>query len=78
VEGLHSVDPPASQLIDPKNLKPGVPELTQEMVKRYKPSPLTRLIPPPVGGRIRVTGWSPRRPPHGRPRGRLTGPLALT
>jgi branched-chain amino acid transport system substrate-binding protein len=36
VEGFHSVDPPASQLIDPKNLAPGVGELTQEMVKRYK------------------------------------------
>ena len=36
VEGFHSVDPPASQLIDPKNLKPGVGEMTQEMVKRYK------------------------------------------
>jgi branched-chain amino acid transport system substrate-binding protein len=36
IEGFHTVDPPASQLIDPKNLKPGVAELTQEMVKRYK------------------------------------------
>ncbi len=36
VEGFHTVDPPASQLIDPKNLKPGLAELTQEMVKRYK------------------------------------------
>ena len=36
VEGFHTVDPPAAQLIDPKNLKPGVAELTQEMVKRYK------------------------------------------
>src|SRR5947209_9862888 len=36
VEGLHTVDPPASQLIDPKKLKPGVAELTQEMLKRYK------------------------------------------
>jgi branched-chain amino acid transport system substrate-binding protein len=36
VEGFHTVDPPASQLIDPKNLKPGVADLTQEMVKRYK------------------------------------------
>ncbi len=36
VEGFHTADPPASQLIDPKNLKPGVAELTQEMVKRYK------------------------------------------
>src|SRR5262247_1956909 len=36
VEGFHSVDPPASQLIDAKQLKAGVGELTQEMVKRYK------------------------------------------
>jgi branched-chain amino acid transport system substrate-binding protein len=36
VEGFHTVDPPASQLIDPKNLKPGLADLTQEMVKRYK------------------------------------------
>ncbi len=36
VEGFHTVDPPASQLIDAKSLKPGVAELTQEMVKRYK------------------------------------------
>ena len=36
VEGFHTVDPPASQLIDPKKLKAGVWELTQEMLKRYK------------------------------------------
>jgi branched-chain amino acid transport system substrate-binding protein len=36
VEGFHTVDPPASQLIDPKKVKPGVAELTQEMLKRYK------------------------------------------
>jgi branched-chain amino acid transport system substrate-binding protein len=36
VEGFHTVDPPASQLIDPKQLKPGLGELTQEMVRRYK------------------------------------------
>ena len=36
VEGFHTSDPPASQLIDPKRLKPGVAELTQEMLKRYK------------------------------------------
>jgi branched-chain amino acid transport system substrate-binding protein len=36
VEGFHTVDPPASQLIDAKKLKPGVAELTQEMLKRYK------------------------------------------
>jgi len=36
VEGFHTTDPPASQLIDPKKLKPGLAELTQEMLKRYK------------------------------------------
>jgi branched-chain amino acid transport system substrate-binding protein len=36
VEGFGTVDPPASQLIDPKQLKAGVGDLTQEMVKRYK------------------------------------------
>jgi branched-chain amino acid transport system substrate-binding protein len=36
VEGFNTVDPPASQLVDPKKLKPGVAELTQEMLKRYK------------------------------------------
>jgi branched-chain amino acid transport system substrate-binding protein len=36
VEGFHTVDPIASQLIDPKKLKPGVGDLTAEMVKRYK------------------------------------------
>src|SRR5437660_9122596 len=36
IEGFHTVDPVAGQLLDPKKLKPGVGELTQEMVKRYK------------------------------------------
>src|SRR5205809_4478193 len=36
VEGFHMMDPPASQLIDPKKVKPGVAELTKEMLKRYK------------------------------------------
>jgi branched-chain amino acid transport system substrate-binding protein len=36
VEGFHTADPPASQLVDSKRLKPGVAELTQEMLKRYK------------------------------------------
>jgi branched-chain amino acid transport system substrate-binding protein len=36
VEAFHTVDPPASQLVDPKKLKPGMAELTQEMVKRYR------------------------------------------
>ncbi|HSE92164.1 MAG TPA: ABC transporter substrate-binding protein [Methylomirabilota bacterium] len=36
VEGFHTVDPPAAQLVDSKRLKPGIAELTQEMLKRYK------------------------------------------
>lgn len=36
VEGFHTVDPPAAQLVDPKKLKPGLAELTQEMLRRYK------------------------------------------
>jgi branched-chain amino acid transport system substrate-binding protein len=36
IEGFHTVDPIASQLLDPKKLKAGVGELTAEMVKRYK------------------------------------------
>jgi branched-chain amino acid transport system substrate-binding protein len=36
VEGFHTVDPPASQLIDPKKLKAGLGDLTQEMLRRYK------------------------------------------
>jgi branched-chain amino acid transport system substrate-binding protein len=36
VEGFHTVDPPASQLVDVKKLAPDVAALTQEMVKRYK------------------------------------------
>src|SRR6266540_5704285 len=49
VEGFHTTDPPASQLVDPKKLKPGVAALTQEMLKRYKafePSiPLGQVAP---------------------------------
>ena len=36
IEGFHTVDPLPAQLLDAKKLKPGVGELTQEMVKRYK------------------------------------------
>ncbi|HEV8672802.1 MAG TPA: ABC transporter substrate-binding protein [Methylomirabilota bacterium] len=36
IEGFHTVDPPAAQLIEARNLKPGLGDLTQEMVKRYK------------------------------------------
>ncbi|HEV8585475.1 MAG TPA: ABC transporter substrate-binding protein [Methylomirabilota bacterium] len=36
IEGFHTVDPIASQLLDAKKLKAGVGEMTAEMVKRYK------------------------------------------
>jgi branched-chain amino acid transport system substrate-binding protein len=36
IEGFHTLDPIASQLLDGKKLKPGVGEMTAEMVRRYK------------------------------------------
>lgn len=36
VEFFHTVDPIAAQLIDPKKLKPGVGEMTAEMVRRFQ------------------------------------------
>jgi branched-chain amino acid transport system substrate-binding protein len=36
VNYFHSIDPAAAQLFDPKTLKPGVPDLVKEMVKRYE------------------------------------------
>jgi branched-chain amino acid transport system substrate-binding protein len=36
VEFFHTVDPVAAQLLDPKKLKPGVGDMTQEMVRRYR------------------------------------------
>src|SRR5439155_18664659 len=36
VEGFHTVAPPAAQLIKAKSLKPGVAEMTQEMVRRFR------------------------------------------
>jgi branched-chain amino acid transport system substrate-binding protein len=36
MEAFHTVDPIASQLLDAKKLKPGVGELTQVMVSRYR------------------------------------------
>jgi branched-chain amino acid transport system substrate-binding protein len=51
VEGFHTVDPIASQLLPAKNLKPGVGALTAEMVKRYRafePNIAERAIAPHV------------------------------
>ena len=36
VNYIFNIDPVAAQLLDPKTLKPGLGELTQELVKRYQ------------------------------------------
>jgi branched-chain amino acid transport system substrate-binding protein len=36
VEGFHTVDPAAAQLLGPKGLKAGVWKMTEEMVRRYR------------------------------------------
>ncbi len=36
VEGFHTLDPASAQLLDAKKLKPGVGEMTQEMVRRFR------------------------------------------
>jgi branched-chain amino acid transport system substrate-binding protein len=45
-EYIFNVDPVAAQLLDPKTLKPGLGELTQEMVKRYKAEAHAEVVPP--------------------------------
>jgi len=45
-EYIYNVDPVAAQLLDPKTLKPGLGELTQEMVKRYKAESKATVVPP--------------------------------
>ena len=48
VNYLYNVDPVAAQLLDPKSLKPGLGELTAEMVKRYKAETGANEVPPHV------------------------------
>ena len=45
---IFNVDPVAAQLLDPKTLKPGLGELTAEMVKRYKADTKASDVPPHV------------------------------
>jgi branched-chain amino acid transport system substrate-binding protein len=45
---IYNVDPVAAQLLDPKTLKPGLGELTAEMVKRYKAETNANEVPPHV------------------------------
>jgi branched-chain amino acid transport system substrate-binding protein len=42
---VYNVDPVAAQLLDPKTLKPGLGELTAEMVKRYKAETGAQEVP---------------------------------
>jgi branched-chain amino acid transport system substrate-binding protein len=48
VNYVYNVDPVAAQLLDPKTLKPGLGELTAEMVKRYKAETAGQEVPPHV------------------------------
>src|SRR5919201_1583065 len=48
VNYFHSADPAAAQLLDPKTLKPGIWDLTQEMVKRYEAVKGPGELPPHV------------------------------
>src|SRR5436305_1609427 len=48
VNYFHSIDPAAAQLLDPKTLKPGVWDMTQEMVKRYQAVKGPVELPPHV------------------------------
>jgi branched-chain amino acid transport system substrate-binding protein len=45
-EYIYNVDPVAAQLLDPKTLKPGLGEITQELVKRYKAETKEQVVPP--------------------------------
>jgi branched-chain amino acid transport system substrate-binding protein len=48
VNYFHSIDPAAAQILDPKTLKPGIWDLTQEMVKRYQKVKGAGELPPHV------------------------------
>jgi branched-chain amino acid transport system substrate-binding protein len=46
VNYFYNVDPVAAQLLDPKSLKPGLGDLTKEMVKRYQAVKGPADVPP--------------------------------
>jgi branched-chain amino acid transport system substrate-binding protein len=46
VNYVFNVDPAAAQLLDPKTLKPGLGDLTKEMVKRYQAEKGPNEVPP--------------------------------
>ena len=45
---IYNVDPVAAQLLDAKTLGPGLGDLTQEMIKRYKAETKADQVPPHV------------------------------
>ena len=45
---IYNVDPVAAQLLDPKTLKPGLGDVTAEMMKRYKAETKADQVPPHV------------------------------
>ncbi|MGZ8320971.1 MAG: ABC transporter substrate-binding protein [Telluria sp.] len=45
---IYNVDPVAAQLLDAKTLAPGLGDLTQEMIKRYKAETKADQVPPHV------------------------------
>jgi len=45
-EYIYNVDPVAAQLLDPKTLKPGLGDLTKEVIKRYKAETKATVVPP--------------------------------
>ncbi|HVL55888.1 MAG TPA: ABC transporter substrate-binding protein [Burkholderiaceae bacterium] len=45
---IFNVDPVAAQLLDPKTLKPGLGDITAEMIKRYKAETKADEVPPHV------------------------------
>jgi len=45
---IFNVDPAAAQLLDPKTLKPGLGDVTKEMVRRYKAETKADQVPPHV------------------------------
>ena len=47
-EYIYTVDPVPAQLLDPKSLAPGLGQLTQDMVKRYKAETKADQVPPHV------------------------------
>ncbi len=46
VNYIFNVDPVAAQLLDPKTLKPGLGDLTAEMIKRFKAAKGVKEVPP--------------------------------